>query len=159
MGGLDLFEMQDAITAEVRRIFPDTKVYEDSVPDDANLPRGVEQKVIPFIVVRYAPLSPSQSGRAMRGPRHDEYITSFDVLSVSMSGRVSRKLNSAAVSQLIGFKPDGISPVFMRSDGGGSSQFTISQNEVRPTLFVVSTRLRFNVNNSNIGAAVPRPTP
>lgn len=159
MSGLDLSALQDAITAEVERLLPNHDIYEDSVPEDVNLPRDASQKVKPFIVIRFAPMGPNAADRAMAGPRHDGYLSSFDLLSVSMNGPISRKLNSALVSQMIGFKPDGISPVFMRSDGGAPSQFTISQNEVRPTLYVVTTRLRFNVNNSNIGAPVPIPTP
>lgn len=153
-GGLDLVSLQDAITAEVKRIAPNTQVEEDSIPDDEALPRDANGKVVPCIVLRYSPLGPGY-GKSFGGPRHDEYVASFDVMTIATSGRVSRILNAAIVSHLIGFKPDGVSPIHQRSDAGTPSQFTVSSNEIRPTLYVVSTRLRFAVNNTNIGAAVP----
>lgn len=153
-GGFDLVSMQDAITAYVKSLVPDTKVFEDTVPDDENLPRDVNQKTEPFLVLRYSPLGPGY-GRSIRGARHDEYLAFVDVMAVAPAGRIARQLNAAITSRLIGFKPDGIAPLHQNNSSGIPGQFTVSQNEVRPTLFVVSTRLRFAVNNSNIGAATP----
>jgi len=90
----------------------------------------------------------------MRGPRHDEYWASFDVMAISGNGRVSRLLNAGLVDMLIGFKPDGVSPIQMRTDAGEPAQFVVAHNESRPTQMVSSTRLRYNVNNVNVGESI-----
>ena len=157
MGGFDLVPMQDAIVARVREIAPNTPVYEDTIPDDEALFRdGDTLKVTPSIILRFSPLFPGYE-RAMAGPRHDSYLAFVDILAVSANGRISRQLNAAITSRLIGFKPDGIAPLHQNNSSGVPGQFTVSQNEMRPTLSVVSTRLRWAVNNSNIGAEVPIP--
>lgn len=153
-GGFDMVAMQDAITAYVRSLATNTEVFEDTVPDDANLPRDTNNKVTPFIVLRFSPLGPGHA-RSMAGTRHDEYLAFVDVLAVAPIGRTARILSAAITSRMLGFKPDGIAPLHQNASSGSPGQFTVSQNEVRPTLSVVSTRLRWAVNNSNIGEASP----
>lgn len=153
-GGFNIVDLQDNILAEIKLRFPNHTVYEDSIPDDADLPITSLGQIKPYIVIRFGPIRPSYVGKSMAGPRLDEYWASCDFIAISQNGRVSRKLNAALVSAMIGFKPDGVSPMQMRTDAGDPAQFVVSSNESRPTQYVSSTRLRYTVNGTNVGAAV-----
>ena len=155
MAGLDLVALQDNIVAHVKTLVPDTNVYEDSTPDDNSLEVDEFGKVRPYVVLRFGPLRPSYSGKSLRGPRHDEYWASCDIAAIASKGRLARLLNMGLVDALIGYKPDGVSPMSMRTDAGDPAQFVVSSNESRPTQFIASTRLRFSVNAENPGAHVP----
>lgn len=154
MAGFDIVSLQDAITAYVRSQTAAT-VYEDSIPDDEPLPMDANGKLLPYVVLRYGPIRPSYTGGSFAGPRHDEYWASCDVLAVSGNGRVSRVLNNGLVDALIGFKPDGVSPMHQRTDAGDPAQFVVSSNESRPTQYISSTRLRYTVNAVNVGEPLP----
>lgn len=156
MAGFDIVSLQDNITAEVESFLPGTKVYEDSIPDDEPL-AIVDGFIKPYIVLRYGPLRPSYTGKNLGGPRLDEYWASCDIMAVAGKGRVARLLNAALVDHLIGFKPDGVSPMSMRTDAGDPAQFVVSSNESRPTQFISSTRLRFTVNGTAAGMPIPTP--
>jgi hypothetical protein len=156
-GGFDIVSLQDNITAAVEAFIPNTLVMEDTIPDDKDLPMDAQGNLKPYVVLRYGPLRPSYTGKSLMGPRHDEYWASCDVVAVAPRSRVARQLNAAVVDMLIGFKPDGVSPMSMRTDAGDPAQFVVSSNESRPTQFVASTRLRYTVNGTNIGASIPTP--
>lgn len=152
MAGLSVIELQDNILDEVKRVFPNHQVFEDSIPDDEDLNIDpVTRKIEPYIVLRFGPLRPSYTGKSMRGPRMDEYWASCDLVAIASNGRVARVLNDALVFNMIGFKPDGVSPMQMRTDAGDPAQFVVSSNESRPTQYVSSTRLRYTVNGVSVG--------
>jgi hypothetical protein len=155
MAGFDIVALQDRIVEEVETLLPNTLIFEDSIDDDADIPIDTNNKVIPYIVLRFGPLRPSYTGKSMRGPRHDEYWASCDVVAIGPKGRTARLLLAGVVDHLIGFKPDGISPMSMRTDAGDPAQFVVSSNESRPTQFVASTRLRYTVNSVGVGSHVP----
>lgn len=156
-GGFDIVTLQDNIVDELKAFLPNTVIYEDTIPDDAELPFDDDDNLAPYIVLRFGPIRPSYTGKSLMGPRHDEYWASCDIVAVAPRGRVARVLNAAAVDHMIGFKPDGVSPMSMRTDAGDPAQFVVSSNESRPTQFVASTRLRYTVNGTNIGAPIPTP--
>lgn len=157
MAGFDIVQLQDAITARVREIAPNCEVYEDSPPDDVDLPYDKHGKLQPYIVMRYGPIRPAYTGKSFGGPRLDEYWASCDVVTVADNGRAARLLGSAVVGRLIGFKPDGLYPMQMRTDAGDPAQFVVSSNESRPTQFISTTRLRYGVNGASPGSVVPIP--
>jgi len=157
MGGFDIVALQDIITAKVKEILPNALVLEDSIPDDKDLPYTNDGRLAPYVVLRYGPIRPSYTGRSMGGARLDEYWASCDFLAIAPSGREARILNAALVSRMIGFKPDGVYPMAMRTDAGDPAQFVVSSNEARPTQFVATTRLRYAVNSVDAGAEVPEP--
>ena len=156
-GGFNIVDLQDIIIAKVKETFPNHTIYEDSIPDDADLPITKLGQIQPYIVLRFGPLRPSYVGKSFVGPRHDEYWASCDLIAISQNGRVSRKLNAALVSNMIGFRPDGVSPMQMRTDAGDPAQFVVSSNESRPTQYASTTRLRYTVNGTNVGAPVVIP--
>lgn len=153
MAGLSVITLQDNIIERVRELFPNYEIFEDSIPDDEDLPiDSLTRKLKPYIVLRFGPLRPSYTGKSIRGPRMDEYWASCDLVAVASSGRVARVVNDALVFNMIGFKPDGVSPMQMRTDAGDPAQFVVSSNESRPTQYVSSTRLRYTVNGIDVGS-------
>lgn len=158
-GGLAIVDLQDRIVAKVQKEFPNHTVYQDSIPDDEHLPFDATGKLQPYIVLRFGPLRPGYTGKSIRGPRYDEYWASCDLIAISSNGRVSRVLNAALVSKMMGFRPDGVAPMQMRTDAGDPAQFVVSSNESRPTQYVSTTRLRYTVNGTNTGADIPTPAP
>jgi hypothetical protein len=153
MAGFDIVALQDNIVAYVESLIPDTVLFEDSIPDDASIPIQ-DNKIQPYVVLRFGPLRPSYTGKSMRGPRYDEYWASCDVVAIAGKGRTARQLNAGLVDAMIGFKPDGVSPMQMRTDAGDPAQFVVSSNESRPTQYICSTRLRYTVNAVDVGAPI-----
>ena len=154
--GLDLYSYQEAITAQVKALYPDYEVIEDTLEDDRVLTRDINGKMPAYIVLRYGPMLPKRRGKSFAGPRFDEYYATVDVMAVASKGNIARQLSNAACVDLIGWKPDGVSPMTIQDDGGMFAAFVVSSNEARPTRSIASERMRFNVNTNNIGYT-PRP--
>ena len=152
MAGFDIVALQDAIVDKVKATIPNTVLFEDSIPDDESIPVTTDGQIIPYVVLRFGPVRPSYTGRSLRGPRLDEYWASCDIVAIAGKGRIARRLNAGLVDTLIGFKPDGISPMQMRTDAGDPAQFVVSSNESRPTQYIASTRLRYTVNGASPGS-------
>lgn len=155
--GMSLVTYQDAITAEVERLYPDYDVYEDTLDDDHILKRDLKGKMPAYIILRYGPKLPKRRGKTFKGAMHDEYYATVDVMAVASKGRIARVLCDAVTNDLLQFRPDDVAPMSIQDDGGMFAAFVVSSNEVRPTRSLASERLRFNVNNRNIGTN-PRPT-
>lgn len=154
--GLDVVSYQDAITARVKSLYPDYEVLEDTLDDDTVLKRDFNGKMEAYIVLRYSPILPKRRGKSFAGVRHDEYYGTVDIIAVGSKGRIARLLSSAVLNDLLGWSADGISPMSIQDDGGMFAAFVVSSNEARPTRSLASQRLRFNVNNVNVGYS-PRP--
>lgn len=149
--GLNLLGYQDAITAEVKRLWPDHDVYEDTLDDDSVMWRDFHGKMEAYFVLRYGPLMPNRRGRSVKGAKYDEYYGTVDVMGIASKGRIARAITQAAGTDLISFKPDGVAPMSLQDDGGMFAAFVVSSNEARPTRSVASQRLRFPVNNVSVG--------
>lgn len=149
--GLDLVAYQDAITARVRELFPDWEVIEDTLEDDRVLKRDIDGKMEGFYILRYGPIMPKRRGRSLKGALYDEYYGTVDVMGVAAKGRIARMMAATAATYLLDFRPDGIAPMSLQDDGGMFAAFVVSSNEARPTRSIASQRLRFNVNNTDIG--------
>lgn len=155
--GLDLVSYQDAITAEVIRLYPGYTVIEDTLEDDRTLTRDLTGKMPGYIILRYGPKLPKRRGKTFRGAKHDEYYATVDVMAVASKGRIARQLCDAITNDLIEFRPDGVAGITIQDDGGMFAAFVVSSNEARPTRSIASQRMRFNVNSRNIGT-IARPT-
>lgn len=149
--GLNLIGYQDAVTTEVKRLYPDYEVFEDTLDDDSILWRDIRGKMEAYIVVRYGPLMPKRRGKSLMGPLHDEYYGTADVMAVASKGRIARALGQALAVDLMSLKPDGVSGISLQDDGGMFAAFVVSSNEARPTRSITSQRLRFNINNVSVG--------
>jgi hypothetical protein len=149
--GLDLIGYQDAITARVQLLYPSYDVIEDTLDDDAVLSRDIRGKMPAFIILRYGPKLPKRNGKGFAGVKFDEYYATVDIMAVASKGRIARQLCDAVTNDLLGWAPDGNSPMSIQDDGGMFAAFVVSSNEVRPTRSLASQRIRFNVNNTNVG--------
>lgn len=154
--GLDLVAYQDAITAHVRALYPDNDVIEDTLDDDDILTRDTRGKAPEYIILRYGPMMPKRRGKGFGGVLQDEYYGTVDIMAIASKGNIARKLCTAVMVDLLSFRPDGNAPMSLQDDGGMFAAFVVSSNEVRPTRSIASQRLRFNVNNVNVGHT-PRP--
>ena len=151
--GLDIYAYQEAITAEVKRLYPGYLVLEDTVEDDRQLTRDWNGKMEEYIILRYGPLMPKgRRGRSIKGSLHDEYYGTVDVMAIASKGNMARRLAGYVAVDLLQFAPDGNSKMTLQDDGGMFAAFVVSSNEARPTRSIASQRLRFNVNNVNVGA-------
>lgn len=156
--GLDLVGYQEAITAEVERLFPDYEVIEDTVEDDRVMMRDLRGKMPAYIILRYGPMMPKRRGKSFKGALHDEYYGTVDIMAIASKGNIARKTCTAVMVELLSFRPDGVSSLTLQDDGGMFAAFVVSSNEARPTRSIASQRMRFNVNGTGIGG-FPRPTP
>lgn len=154
--GLDLVSYQEAITAYVKLMYPDKEVIEDTLEDDHVIERDTRGKMPDYIILRYGPLMPKRRGRTFKGVLHDEYYATVDVMAIASKGNIARSLCTAVMLDLLSFRPDGVSPMSLQDDGGMFAAFVVSSNEARPTRSIASQRIRFNVNNANVGYT-PRP--
>lgn len=150
--GLNLIGYQDAITREMERLYPDYLIYEDTLDDDSILWRDWHGKMEAYFVLRYGPLMPARRGRSLIGARHDEYYGTVDIMGVASKGRIARAITQAAGVDMMTFRPDGLAPMSLQDDGGMFAAFVVSSNEARPTRSIASQRLRFPVNNRDVGA-------
>jgi len=154
--GLDLVAYQEAITAQVELLYPDFEVIEDTVEDDRALSRDLKGKMPAYIILRYGPMMPKRRGKTFKGALHDEYYGTVDIMAIASKGNIARRLCNAVMTDLLSFRPDGVSNLTLQDDGGMFAAFVVSSNEARPTRSIASQRMRFNVNNVNVGT-VPRP--
>lgn len=149
--GLNLIGYQDAIMARIKTLYPDFDIYEDTLDDDAVLKRDIRGKMEAYLVIRFGPIMPKRRGRSFKGALHDEYYGTVDVMAVASSGRIARTIAPAVATDLLSFRPDGVSAMTLQDDGGMFAAFTVSSNEARPTRSIASQRLRYNVNSKKIG--------
>lgn len=154
--GLDLVAYQEAITARVKELYPQFEVIEDTLEDDTIIERDPRGKMPEYIILRYGPMMPKRRGKSFKGTLHDEYYGTVDIMAIASKGNIARKLCNAVMTDLLSFSPDGASTLSLQDDGGMFAAFVVSSNEARPTRSIASQRMRFNVNNANVGK-VPRP--
>lgn len=153
--GFDLVSIQDNITAELRRVLPNTQVIEDGVLDETNLVRNSALQLVPYIVPRYGSIRRKPLGYALSGTRNDDYYSTVDISCVAPTGRQARQVLAVATDALIGFKPDGSVEMTIE---GLPDNFAIMSNEGRPTAFVASVRMRHGANANDVGSHLT-PTP
>src|SRR4051812_38252981 len=142
-GGIALVPYEDAITAELQRVLPNTHIEEDGILDDVNLrrvasPSNPDGVLEPYVVPRYGTLRRKPQGYAIAGTRKDEYYSTVDVSCVAPTGRMARQLLDACVDVLLGFKPDGTQEMTVE---GLPDNFTIINDQGRPAAFVASLRM------------------
>jgi len=152
----DLVTTHDDITAYVKTVLPNTPVEEDTLPDEAVVPKDENLQMIPYVILRYGPMrrTPGRSG-SLGGPRHDDYYGTMDLMTCAPNGRMARRMFDILTDRLVGYEPAGSNgPITLE---GAASNFVVNANEVRPIQRVCMIRLRFPVNSSNVGEYIPAP--
>lgn len=147
MAGLDLFAIQDEIAAHIRATFPTYDVVEDVVIDDDYILR-LDNKVKPFIFLRWGSLFRSGNNGSFGGVRYDEYTSSVDVSVVAPNPRISRQAANMINDQLIGWK---LSSGPALTPTGGQATWAVNDSNGKPHLFVSSMRFNYAVNAESVG--------
>lgn len=150
MSGLDVVAIQDNIAAYIRQEFSGYPVYEDDVVDDDFVLKQ-ENKIKPYIVLRWDGLHASGTNGSFAGVRHDEYYSVVDVTVIAPAPRQARLAMNIVADKLIGWQPAGSSPL---APEGGADYWPITDNNGRPHVYAASYRLRFNVNAENVGSYI-----
>lgn len=150
MAGLDLVTIQDNIAAYVAEEFPGYPVYEDDIIDDDFVLKQ-ENKVKPYIVLRWDGLRNSSTGGSFLGARYDEYYSVVDVTVIAPAPRQARLAMNIIADKLIGWKPAGSTHL---APEGNASYWPIPDNNGRPHVYAASYRLRFNVNAEDVGSYI-----
>lgn len=147
MTGLDLVAIQDAIYTHIETSIPAYEIKEDGVLDDEALLK-IDNRVKPFIVLRWYGLVRSPTNTSFAGVRHDEYSSAVDVVVVAPTPRQARQALNYVLDELIGWKVPGGSQL---TPEGGDSVFPIMNSNAQPHLYLAMNTLSFQVNSTGIG--------
>lgn len=150
MSGLNLITLQENIFAYVSSQFPNYEIREDDIIDEEALVKA-NGKIKPYIVLRWGGLFRNTANANFAGVRFDEYISSVDIVVVAPTGSQARKGLNVVMDKLIGWKPNGSSPL---TPFGGAGVYTINYLSGKPHVYAASGRLRFAVNGDNPGAHI-----
>lgn len=144
MTGLDLVAIQDSILNHIETTFPNYEIKEDFVLDDESILK-IDNKVRPFIVLRWHGLQRSPLESSFVGPREDSYTSGFDVIVVAPKPRQCRQALNMILDELIGWKVANLYP--LTPDGSGDL-FTVSDFNAKPHLYLAVNSLSFQVDSN-----------
>jgi hypothetical protein len=150
MGGFNLVQIQDIISAYIKAEFPDYQVYDDVVLDDEYVYK-IGNKVKPYIVIQYGSLSRSTTANSFAGVRHDEYSSFVDVSVVAPTPNQARRASNIIVDNLIGWKPT-TSTTLIPMDG--MELWASEDSAGRPFVYICNSRFGFQMNTENIGSYI-----
>jgi hypothetical protein len=148
MTGLDLVSVQDAIYSHITSTLPSYEIKEDDVLDNESLLR-IDNRVKPFIVLRWHGLARSTLNTSFAGVRHDEYSSAVDIVLVAPTPKQARQGLNYALGELIGWVIPGGSQL---TPEGGSSVFPAVDYDAKPHIYLAVSTLSFQVNSDGVGA-------
>ncbi len=148
MTGLDLIAVQDVIATHVETSFPTYDVKQDYVLDDEQILK-LDNRIKPFIVLRWHGLNRSAQNASFRGARFDEYNSAVDVIVVAPNPRISRQALNYVMDELIGWQVPGGSQL---TPSGGQSVASVPDYQGKPHLYLAVNTLTFQVNSDGVGA-------
>ena len=151
---IDLTTIEDSILSYLRTNYAQFEFLHGAVPEDEELPRDSDGEVPPLFLVRFGNIR--RAGRAIAGPRFDEYTTWVELTCVSSYQRYSREALNIVTDGLTGFAPTGGSPMF---PDGGQEDFAVRSYATRPVMFVQSQRFRYQVNTAPSRTLLKPPEP
>jgi len=123
-------------------------IQEDAVLDDDALLK-INNRVKPFIVLRWHGLERSPINTSFAGVRHDEYSSAMDVVLVAPTPKQAREGLNYALDQLIGWKVPGGSQL---TPEGGATVFPVTDYDAQPHLYLAVNTLSFQVNSIAVGS-------
>jgi hypothetical protein len=144
MTGLDLVSVQDNILTHIETTFPQFEIKEDFVLDDESLLK-LDNKIKPFIVIRWGGLRRSVADASFAGPKKDSYISSFDVVAVAPKPRQCRQIINMIMAELTGWKVANLYPL---TPDGGADLFTVAGMNARPHLYLGVNGFSFQVDSN-----------
>jgi len=148
MTGLDLVSVQDAIYTHIASALPAYEIKEDSVLDDESLLK-IDNRVKPFIVLRWHGLQRSTVNTSFAGVRYDEYSSSVDIVLVAPTPNQAREGLNYVLNELIGWSVPGGSQL---TPEGANSSFPIVDYDAKPHLYMAISTLSFQVNSTGVGS-------
>lgn len=148
MSGLDLVAVQDAIYTHIITAIPNYRVDEDAVLDDEALLK-IDNRVKPFIVLRWHGLERSPVNTSFAGVRHDEYSSAVDIVLVAATPRQARAGLNYVLDELIGWKVPGGSQL---TPEGGSTVIPVLNESAKPHIYLAINTLSFQVNSTDVGS-------
>lgn len=150
MSGLNLVLVQDTIAAYIRQEFPNYTVVEDMMLDDETIIKN-NNKIKPYIVLRWGGLNRRTAAANFGGVRFDEYFSSVDIVGVAPTGNQARRILNIVNDVLIGWKPTGGGAM---TPAGGAGVYVVNDVNGKPAVFMASGRLTFAVNSEDPGAYI-----
>jgi hypothetical protein len=147
MTGLDLIAVQDAISTHVASALPTYQIKEDYILDDEQILK-LDNRIKPFIVLRWHGLNRSPDNASLAGARFDEYSSAVDVIIVAPNPRISRQALNYVMNELIGWQVPGGSQL---TPSGGQSVASIPDYQGKPHLYLAVNTLTFQVNSDGVG--------
>lgn len=148
MTGLNLVAVQDAIYAHIESILSAYEIKEDAVLDDETLLK-LDNRVKPFIVLRWHGLERSPVNTSFAGVRFDEYSSAVDVVLIAPTPKQAREGLNYALGELIGWKVPGGSQL---TPEGGDALVPIGEENAKPHLYLAVGTLSFQVNSTAVGS-------
>ena len=147
MTGLDLIAVQDAIATHVVSALPNYEVKQDYILDDEQLLK-LDNRIKPFIVLRWHGLFRSPINNSIAGTRFDEYSSAVDIVIVAPNPRISRQALNYVMDDLIGWQVPGGSQL---TPTGGQSVASVPDYQGKPHMYLAVNTLEFQVNSDGVG--------
>jgi hypothetical protein len=144
MTGLDLVAIQDTILTHIQSVFPQYEITEDYVLDDQTLLK-IDNKIKPFIVIRWDGLRRSTADASFVGPEKDSYISGFDVVVVAPKPRQCRQVINLIMVELTGWKVANLYPL---TPYGSGSLFPVADFNAKPHLYLGVNSFFFQVDSN-----------
>lgn len=138
---LALLPVHDQITAKLEELAQ--TVYENSVPEDAELEYSPSGMLLPFIVVRYSGFIQRANERGLTGPREDLGRSYAEVMCVGPTERSVRQVFDLVTDKLTGFTPSDAG--FLTPETSGKP-YTIYDANSKPPKHVIDITYSFAVN-------------
>lgn len=140
---MNLKETEDSILAYLRTDYSQFTYLHGPVPEDDQIPRDASGEVPPIFIVRFGKIN--RGGRAVAGPRFDDYNSWVDMIAISTVHDDARTALNIVLDGLTGFVPTGGSPLW---PDGGQQDFVSRNYASRPVLSAQSQRFSYGVNAS-----------
>jgi hypothetical protein len=139
--GLSLIPIEDEIIARLKEL-PQT-VYENGVPDDANLvySNGV---MLPFIVPFFGGYARAVDGRGITSSRQDLGESYVIIQCVGPTERSSRQVADVVRDKMTGFTPNDAGEMIP----SGNSRFVTPDFSSRPAKYISEAVFRYAVNTN-----------
>jgi hypothetical protein len=144
MTGLDLISVQDSIMIHLETTFPAYKIEQDSVLDNESILK-VNNRVKPYMVVRWHGLRRSTNEASVAGVRHDSYISGFDVIAVAPTPRQAREILNMVMDELTGWK---VADLYPLTPNGGSDLIVVNDYNAKPHLYLAINTFVFQVDSN-----------
>lgn len=137
----NLRDWQKAILARLQELLPPEQIYEEGVPDEAELPMYDSRRVKPYVVAWWGQRVDGGLGfNTLCGVRENAHTVPFILQVCGPTGPAVRDLAEAVSDLLLGFKPLGEGE--LREDGAGT---------IRQPLDMSGVNSRYQVPVSYVG--------